>query len=82
MDQLTAQLRTGLYGQHVAVEEITEALTGFTEDSSRKDTLVLLLAGWLGSGKTHTSNLISKVYAATQTKCILCGFYLQRSTQI
>ena len=45
MDQLTAQLRTGLYGQHVAVEEITEALTGFTEDSSRKDTLVLLLAG-------------------------------------
>jgi len=62
IDQLGRQLKTGLFGQHIALEEITEALTRFTEESSRKDTLVLLLAGWLGGGKTHTSSLISKAF--------------------
>lgn len=62
IDQLGRQLKTGLFGQHIAMEEITGALASFTEGSERKDTLVLLLAGWLGGGKTHTSSLISKAF--------------------
>ena len=54
------QLSSHLFGQHLAVNEIVSSMTSFTQSHS-SPLLVLLLCGWVGSGKTHTASLLSSL---------------------
>jgi len=63
--RLRQELSSQLFGQHIAAKEIADSLQTFLDqanDSPDKKVLVLLLTGWLGSGKTHTANIISRVF--------------------
>jgi len=63
--ELENSLNTSLFGQNIAQQEVMERIQEFTElassqtISSIKPILVLLLVGWTGTGKTHTSNLVA-----------------------
>lgn len=72
-------LRTELYGQHIAIEEILTALRAFaqeSEDGRTKPLLVLLLTGWLGSGKTHAARLVASSFPVSANVYSIVGSYL------
>ena len=66
---LSKKMQENLYGQHIAQQEVTQAIASFLgqttseeSSSSAKPLLVMLLAGWMGSGKTFTSSIISSSF--------------------
>jgi len=73
------ELSSKLYGQHLAHAEIVSSITSFIETPTSTTTttsplLVLVLFGWLGSGKTHTSRLISSILPhQSNTHFITCS---------
>eukprot|EP00090_Calanus_glacialis_P014993 TRINITY_DN23886_c0_g1_i1.p1 TRINITY_DN23886_c0_g1~~TRINITY_DN23886_c0_g1_i1.p1 ORF type:complete len:363 (-),score=110.48 TRINITY_DN23886_c0_g1_i1:597-1586(-) len=67
------ELSSNLFGQHLAANEIVSSMTSFTQSNS-SPLLVLLLCGWLGSGKTHTASLLSSLLPVqANTHFITCS---------
>ena len=61
--ELNWRLSNSLYGQHIAHREVVSSIEGFLDESkvaSSKPLLVMILAGWIGGGKTLTASLISR----------------------
>lgn len=54
--QVQEALHNSVFGQHLAIDTIVDALEDFT--NSPNNVMVLLLTGWLGTGKTLTSGLL------------------------
>jgi len=72
------ELSSKLYGQHLAHAEIISSITSFLETPTTATTtsplLVLVFFGWLGSGKTHTSRIISSILPhQSNTHFITCS---------
>ncbi len=57
---IQSNLQDNLFGQHLAQALIIPAIKGHLDEGSPKKALVLSLHGWSGSGKTFTTQLISK----------------------
>jgi len=55
------ELSSNLFGQHLAHAEIVSSITSFTQSTNTSPLLILVLFGWLGSGKTHSARLISSL---------------------
>ncbi|XP_057219206.1 torsin-1B-like [Triplophysa rosa] len=53
-------LRKSLYGQHIALETILKAVSGFMKDSNPPKPLVLSLHGPSGVGKTYVTKIIAR----------------------
>ncbi|XP_017580713.1 torsin family 1 isoform X3 [Pygocentrus nattereri] len=51
---LEEDLRTKLFGQHVAARVILKAVTGFMNNKNPRKPLVLSLHGWTGTGKNYS----------------------------
>ena len=67
------ELSYNLFGQHLAANEIVSSMTSFTQSHS-SPLLILLLCGWLGSGKTHTASLLSSLLPVqANTHFITCS---------
>jgi len=63
--ELNWRLSNSLYGQYIAHREIVSSIEGFLDESrvlGAKPLLVMILAGWIGSGKTLTASIISSVF--------------------
>ena len=73
IDQIAQELSSNLFGQQLAASEIVSSLHTFTQ-SPDSPLLVLILFGWLGSGKTHTANLLSSLLPVqSNTHYITCS---------
>lgn len=57
---LKNDLKTKIFGQHVAAEVILKAVTGFMESKNPKKPLVLSLHGPTGTGKNFMSQFIAE----------------------
>ncbi|XP_023337373.1 torsin-2A [Eurytemora carolleeae] len=82
-DELSVKLKQNLFGQHIAQQEIVSAIDSFineSSDSGGKPLLVLILTGWLGSGKTFTTSLISSVFPVPGNIHSIIGTYLSSSS--
>ncbi|KAK0154991.1 Torsin-1B [Merluccius polli] len=56
---LQADLKSQLFGQHLASRIILKAVTGFMNNNNPQKPLVLSLHGWTGTGKNLASKLIA-----------------------
>ena len=73
IDHISSQLSSKLFGQQLAASELVSSLQTFTE-ASQAPVHVLILFGWLGSGKTHTANLLSSLLPVqSNTHYITCS---------
>lgn len=61
IETLASKLSSNLIGQHLASNLVVSHMKIFSE-SVENNVLVLLLIGMTGSGKTHTTNLISQMF--------------------
>ena len=62
--EINRYLKERIYGQHIAIESITNALLGHLNDKHPNKPLVLSLHGWTGNGKNYITNLlIEKLYS-------------------
>ena len=61
IDGLAKTLEENLFGQHIAADQIVGVLRDFAE-SPGPSVHVLILTGWLGSGKTFTTSLIREAF--------------------
>ncbi|KAM9841272.1 torsin family 1 isoform 2-T2 [Aulostomus maculatus] len=57
---LEADLKSKLFGQHIASHIILKAVNGFMNNNNPKKPLVLSLHGWTGTGKNFVSSLIAE----------------------
>jgi len=83
---LSKKMQENLYGQHIAQQEVTQAIASFLgqttseeSSSSAKPLLVMLLAGWMGSGKTFTSSIISSSFPVKGNIHKIVGSFLSTS---
>eukprot|EP00092_Neocalanus_flemingeri_P060222 GFUD01072158.1.p1 GENE.GFUD01072158.1~~GFUD01072158.1.p1 ORF type:complete len:412 (-),score=128.90 GFUD01072158.1:286-1461(-) len=73
IEQIAGQLSSNLFGQQLATSEIVSSLHTFTQ-SPQSSLLILVLFGWLGSGKTHTANLLSSLLPVqSNTHYVTCS---------
>jgi len=63
IETLASKLSSNLIGQHLASSLVLSHLKSFSE-SADNPVLVLLLLGMTGSGKTHTTRIISQIFHA------------------
>ncbi|XP_053267417.1 torsin family 1 isoform X1 [Pleuronectes platessa] len=75
---LEADLRSKLFGQHIASRIILKAVDGFMNNDNPKKPLVLSLHGWTGTGKNFISKLIANNIYKEGTKSSF--FHLFAST--
>ncbi|XP_061101775.1 torsin-1A-like isoform X1 [Conger conger] len=59
-DGLASDLKSSLFGQHLASKVILKAVTGFMEDPNPTKPLVLSLHGSSGTGKNHVAKIIAQ----------------------
>ncbi|XP_019124685.2 torsin-1A [Larimichthys crocea] len=57
---LQHDLKTKLFGQHIASRIVLKAVSGFMANKNPKKPLVLSLHGWTGTGKNFVSQLIAE----------------------
>jgi len=73
IDHISTQLSSELFGQQLAASELVSSLQTFTE-TPQSPVHVLILFGWLGSGKTYTANLLSSLFPVqSNTHYITCS---------
>ncbi|XP_062268922.1 torsin family 1 isoform X2 [Platichthys flesus] len=75
---LEADLKSKLFGQHIASRIILKAVDGFMNNDNPKKPLVLSLHGWTGTGKNFISKLIANNIYKEGTKSSF--FHLFAST--
>ena len=76
VDGLRTAMKENVFGQDLAAEIILREVESFADDSRRAVTettspspppvLVLVLAGWLGGGKTYTTSLIRAAFPSRE----------------
>ena len=79
--ELSADLHHQVYGQHLAVDIIPEAIEKFMLGSRHNSTLlVLAFHGWIGIGKTFVSSIIAKHFHSSTVSTIIMPLHFPQSS--
>lgn len=73
------KLEDNVFGQHIAVKSVVEALEKFKKDvrdRNRKRSLVLSFHGWTGIGKNYVSKFISEAFYNAKVSLYLAPLHL------
>ena len=66
VDRFASVMAESVFGQSIARRQVQRALRDFVAGSGASSTSVIVLAGWLGGGKTFVSSLIREAFPVAE----------------